>query len=317
VARKAATYTPELAPPPLEAKIARLAERQHGVVGLDQLRELGISASGVRSRVAAGRLHRVHSGVYAVGHSLLSRRAHWTAAVLACGPGAVLSHRDAADLIGLRPCSRRRIDVTVRGRARRRRAGIDVHTSRHLDPADVTTVDGIPCTTVARTLVDLAEVLSRREVERAVERAEILRQFDLSALNAIRGRTPTRRGASMIASILREYTAEAPTKNELEKRFLSLCDDVGVPRPQVNVWVELPGGGVEVDFLWEREGLIVETDGWETHGTKVAFERDRERDIRLRLAEWNPVRITWRRIENARDAVGHEVRALLAQGRHR
>jgi hypothetical protein len=239
------------------------------------------------------------------------------AAVLACGPGAVLSHRDAADLLGLRPSARARIDVTVAGRGGRRRPGIDVHRPRHIDAADVTVVDGIPCTTVARTLVDLAEVVSRREVERACERAEILRLFDLGAINAVCGRTPTRRGAAVIGSILGDYTAQVPTKSELEARFLAICDDAGVPRPRVNVWVDLPRGGVEVDFLWEAERLIVETDGWETHGTKVAFERDRERDIRLRLAEWNPVRITWRRIENAREAVTREVRALLAQGRPR
>ena len=239
------------------------------------------------------------------------------AAVLACGPGAMLSHRSAAEQWGLLRSSRPRIDVTVvRGKGGHR-PGIEVHRVRQLDPADVTTVDGIPCTTVARTLLDLAEVVNRRRLEQAIERAEILRLFDLGAINAVCGRTPTRRGAAVIGSILGDYTAQAPTKSELEARFLAICDDAGVPRPRVNVWVDLPRGGVEVDFLWEAERLIVETDGWETHGTKVAFERDRERDIRLRLAEWNPVRITWRRIENAREAVTREVRALLAQGRPR
>jgi hypothetical protein len=293
--------------------VAELATRQHGVVALWQLRPLGLSATAVRSRVAAGRLHPVHRGVYAVGHPVLAGEGHSMAAVLACGPGAVLSHRSAAEHWGLLRSSRRRVDVTVlRGRGGHR-PGIDVHRVRRLDPADVTTVDGIPCTTVARTLLDFAEVVNQRRVEQAVERAEILRLFDLGAIDAVCGRTPSRRGATVIASILRDYTAEAPTKNELEKRFLAICDDAGVPRPQVNVWVDLPGGGVEVDFLWEEERLIVETDGWETHGTSAAFERDRERDIRLRLAGWNPVRITWRRIENARGAVGREVRALLAQ----
>jgi hypothetical protein len=256
----------------------------------------------------------MHTGVYAVGHTVLTRNGRWMAAVLACGPGAVLSHRDAAALHGLRPSSRARIDVTVRGRGGRKRRGIDAHRSRRLDAADVTTVDGIPCTTVARTLVDLAEVVSPRETERACERAEILRVFDLRAVDAICGRTPGRRGVPVLTAIVRGYRATSElTKSDLEQAFLTLCANAGIPPPQVNLWIDLEGGGVEVDFVWEAEGLIVEVDGYETHGTPTAFERDRSRDVDLHLAGWQVVRFTWRQVVGEPAAVARKVKRLLAQ----
>src|SRR5918995_5102756 len=141
-----------------QVALAQLAERQHGVVALPQLRELGLAPSAVRSRVTRGRLHRVHRGVYSVGHPVLSVRGRWMAAVLACGPGAALSHRSAAALWGIRPSARTAIDVTV-PRHLRGRAHIDVHHANTVAAGDLTTVDRIPCTTVARTLLDLAAVV--------------------------------------------------------------------------------------------------------------------------------------------------------------
>jgi len=167
--------------PPLERAIADLATRQHGVIALHQLRTLGLSASAARSRVAVGRLHRVHAGVFAAGHAPLTRNGHSIAAVLACGPGAALSHREAAALRELRSSNRTRIDVTSPGRRGRGCEEIEVHSAATLRPCDVEEVDGIPCTTVARTLLDLAEVTDRRQVERACDRAEVLEVLDLIA----------------------------------------------------------------------------------------------------------------------------------------
>jgi predicted transcriptional regulator of viral defense system len=148
--------------PPRDVTLARLAARQHGVVSLTQLQALGLSADAVRKRAASGRLHRVHRGVYAVGQPRLTRHGRWMAAVLACSPDARLSHRDAAFLWDLRADNRASIDVSVPRPSARPKRGIEVHTSISLTAADVTEHHGIPSTTVARTLLDLAEVLDRR-----------------------------------------------------------------------------------------------------------------------------------------------------------
>src|SRR5436190_12822187 len=147
--------------PSRDLLISELAMSQHGVVALYQLLGLGLSAAAVRQRVAAGRLHRVHAGVYAVGHARLSRDGHFMAATLACGRESALSHRSAAHKRSLRHSDRTKVDVITRCQAGRRREGIDAHTSRVLLPRDVSEVDGIPCTSVARTLLDLAAVLPR------------------------------------------------------------------------------------------------------------------------------------------------------------
>src|SRR4051794_23308870 len=248
--------------PPADAVLARLAARQHGVVGLRQLRHHGFTASGVRSRVARGRLHRVHRGVYAVGHPLLSTEGRWMAAVLACGPGALLSHGSAASLWGLRRSARARIDVISTGQRGAKRAAIDAHSGATLHPAEATVHDGIPCTTVARTLVDLADVLDRRGLERACEQAEMLRLFDADALADVLSRAGGRRGAARLSAIVAELRPGATlTRSELEERFLALCRSAGVTQPLVNVRVEVDGGTLEVDFLWRDERLVVETDG--------------------------------------------------------
>jgi predicted transcriptional regulator of viral defense system len=165
---------------PVDVEIAALAVRQHGVVGLSQLRELGLSARAVQRRATCGRLHRIRRGVYAVGHSKLTGYVHWMAAVLACGPKAVLSHRTAAGLWGLRPDNRRKSDTSSPSPSATPRQATEVHRSVTLSAADMATMDGIPCTTVAGTLVDLGDMDDRRGVERAVEQAEVLRLFDLS-----------------------------------------------------------------------------------------------------------------------------------------
>jgi len=215
-------------------------------------------------------------------------------------------------LLDLRRSSRSRIDVTVPRDSRRRRPGIDIHRPRALHADDVTVRDGIPCTSWARTVIDLAEVSWRSEVERAIERAEKLRIFDLRAVEACVSRAPSRRGARVVRSILVAYRAEtAFTRSELEKRVLSICRRAGLPRPMVNIWVEFDGTGGEIDFVWPDRRVAIEVDGWEGHGTHAAFERDRDRDRRLRLSGWTVVRFTWRQVLYEPAEVERTLRALL------
>jgi predicted transcriptional regulator of viral defense system len=174
----------------VDREIAALAERQHGVVALAQLMALGLGARAVRARVAAGRLHRIHRGVYAVGHALVTAKGRWMAGVLACGAGAALSHRSAAALLDVRPSTSILIEVVVPRRRSSAPRGIVARYRSALAPADVTVVDAIPCTSVACTLLDLAAVEPDRIVEKACDRAEQLQIFDLRALEDILARNP-------------------------------------------------------------------------------------------------------------------------------
>jgi hypothetical protein len=311
VPQVAAICSPELPGPPRDVGIGRLAERQHGVVSLAQLKSFGLSARAVRDRVASGRLTRIHRGVYAVGHGRLTMHGRWMAAVLAYGPRAVLSHRSAAALRGIRPDNRSRSDVTVPSPSARSRAGIDVHTSASLQPADLGVVDGVPCTSLARTLLDLADVVDARGVERAVDQAEVLRLFDRREVDDVLSRAAGRRGAGVLHSVLARYDGPSLTDKELEELVFRLCREAGIRKPEGNVWIMLEDGPVKADFLWRAERLIVETDGWASHGTRQAFERDRRRDRRLQLAGWQVARFTWRDIlENPSEVVTTLTRLL-------
>jgi very-short-patch-repair endonuclease len=279
------------------------------VVSLPQLQFFGLTPSAVRQRVAAGRLTRIHRGVYAVGHGRLTGHGRWMAAVLAYGDGAVLSHRSAAALHGIRPDNRATTDITLPSRSARPRPGIHVHKSSTLTAADVTTVDGIPCTSVARTILDLAEEVGERGVEKAIDQAVILKLFDLRAVEDVLGRAVGRSGPSVVRAVLAEYRGPTLTDKELEERFLALCRQASLPSPAVNEWIVLEDGtAYKADFLWRAERVIVETDGWGTHRTRRAFENDRKRDRRLRLTGWDVIRFTWRDVEREPD----EVRAFLA-----
>jgi very-short-patch-repair endonuclease len=291
-----------------ERAIQELAAAQHTVISLAQLQSLGLGASGVRRRAALGKLQRIHQGVYAVGLAKPTREARYMAAVLACGPGAALSHRSAADLLGLRQCNRRAIEVTAPGRTGKDRPGIEVHRPTGLDPRDITHVNGIPCTTVARTLLDLAETLDQTAMEKAIERAEQLRIFDLTAVVDVLNRTRNRRAATKLRAALTAYLPEpAFTRSELEKRFLALCRTAGLPKPQVNTFEN----GKEVDFTWPDRRLMVEVDSLRHHGTRAAFERDRRRDQELTLNGWRVLRFTWRQVVEEPDRVAATLASLL------
>lgn len=281
-----------------DAEIAGLAACQHGVVARRQLLELGLTPREIGHRIHCQRLHRVHHGIYAVGHPVLSLKGRWMAAVLASGPGAVLSHRSAAHLWELRPTSRPRIEVTG-PRAQRSRQGVELRHSR-LPDDDVTVHDQVPVTTPARTIQDLAAILSERDVERVLEQAEILRMW-------VRPR-PGRPGTPTLTRLL-EAGRHNPTRSELEEAFLAFVTRNGLPQPQRNVKVLTQDGWITVDAMWREQRLIVELDGYDTHGTRSAFERDRARDRALVAEGWRVIRLTWRQL--AEDRVARQIRQLL------
>jgi hypothetical protein len=254
----------------------------------------------------------MYQGVYAVGHALLSVDGHRLAAVLACGPDAVLSHRSAAAHWGIRPDSRGRIDVTAPGRRGRRPSGIDAHRASSLLPIDRTVVRGVPCTTLARTLLDVAGVITLRELRNAMTQAEVARIFDLTAIQEVIARSGRRRGVARLrlAIELHDPRDERP-RRELERRFLDLCRRAELPLPEVNAPLSPGAIPIEADFLWRDAGLIVETDGRATHGTAKAFEEDRRRDQRLKVAGWEVIRCTWRQVTGEPESLVLTIRTLL------
>ena len=292
-------------PPPVEAQIAALARAQHGVVGLRQLLALGLSRSAVAYRLRSGRLHRVMPGVLAVGHDLLTSKGRFMAAVLSCGEGSLLSHRSAACHRALLGGSFALVDVSC-PRQRRARAGLRVHRTRTLAPRDVTVHDGIPVTSVARTLLDLADVAPRRLVERAIHQAEILRVFDLRAVDDVLARANGRRGAAVLRAALAQEPAF--TRSELEEALLALVASAGLPRPRMNTLVE----GHEVDAYWPEHRLAVELDSRRYHHTTRNFESDRQRDVILLKAGVRTARITDKRLSTAPQAVANDLRELLS-----
>ena len=233
------------------------------------------------------------------------------AAALAMGPAAVLSHRSAAELWGIRPTARRRVDVTVRGRPPHR-PGIRVHHSL-LQPDEITTRDGIPVTTVPRTLLDLAAILNRRQLERALNEAEVLRLWDARSVADLLGRRPGARGAAAMRAVLaaREEGATV-TRSELEERFLALMDAAGLPKPAVNDLLKVGDRWIEADCVWREQRLVVELDGHAAHATRTAFDRDRARDRALQAAGWRVVRVTWRQLSEDPAAVVADLRVLAA-----
>lgn len=247
--------------------------------------------------------------MYAVGHTRLSLRGRWMAAVLAAGPGALLSHRAAAALWELRPPSSGAVDVVVPGRGRRRASGIRCHTSRAIHDADRALVDGIPVTAIERTVLDYAEVASAQRLRFALETAERLERIDGSKLDALRTRSRGRRGLKPLAAALDALRGPAPwTQSELELRFLELVRAASMPEPQTNVVI----AGVTVDFCWPANGLVVEVDGFRFHRTRASFESDRRRDARLQIAGCRVIRVTQQRIERARRSLLGDLRALLS-----
>lgn len=294
----------------IDRVIAELAGRQHGIVGRHQLLAAGVGRRAIGTRLERGSLHLVHRGVYAAGHAALRTEGRWMAAVLACGPEAALSHRSAAGLWRLLPRAPVPPEVT-RPTKFRGRPGLLVHCCR-LPSDEVTRVDGIPVTSVSRTLLDLAAVVPRRQLERALNEAEVRRLTGRLSLPDLLERYPGRRGTAVLRALLRDADAGLGiTRSKLEERFLALIDAHGLPRPRLNATLSVRGRFFEVDCLWAERGLVVELDGRAVHGTPQAFEADRERD-RLLLSEgWRGVRVTWRQMRDDAPAVVADLRRLL------
>jgi hypothetical protein len=274
---------------------------------------MGFEKGWIEHRLRTGRLHRVHAGVYAVGHSITDWRGPYMAAVLACGPSAVVSHRSAAAVHALRPDSRNVVNITVPGRSRHGIRGVNVHRVRSLHHDDRTAVDGIPVTSVARTIFDSAEVLNRRQLERMFEEAERRQLLDLCALEALCERSPGRRGLNPIHALLAEANEPPPTRSDFERDFLDVCKDAGLPLPIVNAVVL----GYEVDMFWPEQELIVELDSRAWHSSATAFEQDRIRDTELQLAGFLVIRVTYRRLSREPATVVRDVRRGLDRDRAR
>ncbi|HEX8053874.1 MAG TPA: hypothetical protein VF517_12845 [Thermoleophilaceae bacterium] len=290
------------------AALAARASRQYGILAIWQLSELGFTPDSVKRLVAARRLHRLYRGVYALGHRSLAPRGRVLAAVYAYGPDAVASHLAAAWVHDLRRSRGSVVHVTVVGKERRARAGTRLHAVRTLHTEDVTVVEGIPVTSVARTLTDLGASLSEKQLRRTFEEADRRGLLDASAVRKACERGRGRRGIGNARVALAEYRPDSPkTRSDLEIEFLEFCRANGIPEPSVNVWVE----GQEVDMAWLDRGVVVELDSYEYHGTRAAFERDRVRSAELEVARWRPIRVTSQRMQQA-TALRSHLLSLLA-----
>jgi very-short-patch-repair endonuclease len=296
-----------------DRRVGELAARQYGLVEWGQLEELGLGRGAIVARLRSGRLHRVYGGVYTVGHQVLSRQGRWMAAVLATGPAAVLSHCSAAALWMIRPNSRSVIDVTTPHKSRSW-DGIKRH-HKALPPDEVTVEEGIPVTSVPRTILDLAATEPLDVVENLIREMEFRQLWDRLSLPDLIERYPGRRGVRKVRAAL-ERLEEDPVgrkRSKLEERFAPFLRLYRLPLPRFNDWILLLNGKrYQVDCHWPDLRQIVELDGWQTHRTKSAFREDRARDRRLTAAGYTVTHITWNQLDDEPEAIAADLRALLA-----
>jgi hypothetical protein len=288
------------------AAIRALAERQHGVIAHRQLLDLELGKGLVLRRHEGGLLIPLHRGVYALGHRRLSQEGRWMAAVLACGPGAVLSHFSAGHLWGLGGSSGPVEVLRQAGGAAHR--GLRLHQTRRLEPYEVTLVRGIPATSIERTLLDLAGGMGAKRIERALVQADKTGRLSWPALAHILRRRRGRKGAGRLKRIAAEVDPRAvETLSVTEVDFLALWRETGLPLPAVNVLVE----GHLVDFLWPRQKVVVETDSWGFHGDRSSFERDHQTDVDLVAAGYDVHRTTYKMLERYPDLFLSNVRRAI------
>lgn len=288
-------------------RLASLAATQHGVVSRHQMRAIGLGEGAIAHAIRAGQLHRVFRGVYALGHPNVGEHGRLRAATLACGGRAVLSHRSAGALLRLLDEGPVVIDLIAPGEHGRAIDGVRFHRVRPPRREEVGTVDGIPCTSPARTLVDLAGVVGDWTLGSAFERAAQRRILDIAAIEA--AADPGRRGIKALMALIEKWRPAAPVakkgklKSPLEARVLPLLLQRGLPAPLLNAPVAIANGRIEVDFLWPQHHLVVEADSRDFHATHVAFERDRWRDRELMRAGYSVLRVTHRQAEREAEAV--------------
>lgn len=272
-----------------------------------QLLAIGITQRSIERRLGAGRLHRVHRGVYRVGHTADAPLARAAAAVLACGSDSVLSHRSAGAIWGILDRVPRDVDVTVVGRDCGRKPGIRHRRVARLEAIDVDVRSRLPITAPARTVLDLGSVLEWRAFRRAVNEALVGKLVRENDLRLVLGRYRGARGGPQLRRLLADGRGPSLTRSEAERRLLDLLAVHGMSVPETNVRL----GRYEVDFLWRAERMVVEVDGYAFHSTRRSFERDRLRDAELQAQGFAVVRVTWRQIvETPAAAVGRIVRVL-------
>lgn len=299
-------------------RLGAIAARQEGIVTTKQLRAAGLSDEMISRWARDGRLHPVFRTVYILGHPTLGPRARMRAAALAC-PGAVISHRSAAALLGLRAVAPAVVDLIPTEQRGRQIDGIKAHRVPYPGPAEVRRAKGIPCTTVARTVVDLAGTHGIEKLRETVEMAATRRVLDVAAVDAVLGNGPKRRGAPCLRSVIDEWRPVAETakhatvRSLFEAKLLPLVAAAGLPLPVVNAQVRTAERVLEVDLLWPTERFVVEADSRRHHAIEVAFERDRRRDRELLAAGYGVLRVSWREAEREPGAVLAVVRSELGR----
>lgn len=290
-------------------ELAELAGQQHGIVSIRQLEALGFTRDAVGYGVRSGRLHRLYTGVYAVGHTKFSPHGQCLAAVLASGPGTVLSHFSAAWLWGIVRSGPAPYEVTTPLPRRRKPPRIVVHRARHLLETDWVVEDGIPVTGVPRLLLDLAARVRPHTLRRYLERAEELGLLEPREIHELLDRTRGHHGHGPLRRAIAFYAPPPFTRSQLERRFLAAIEAAGLPRPSVNFNV----AGFELDMYWPDQRFAVELDSYGTHGTREAFGRDRLRQEDLLLEGVAVTRVTDERFYREADAVIARVGRLLGE----
>jgi hypothetical protein len=284
-----------------------LATQQFGVVTTRQLERLGYGRNSVAKAAKVGRLHRIHRGVYVVGYRRLSWHGRCLAAVLASSP-AVASHLTAGWLWGLLRSRPGTLHVTS-PKARRAKRSFVVHQA-DLPDVDRTVREGIPTTSLSRTILDLAVDRSIRDIRRQMQRGDDLKVFDLRDMRELLGRSNGHRGQARVEAALDGFRPDRVfTRSGLERRFLEVVREAGLPEPAMNLFV----AGYEIDAWWEAERFGVELDVYETHGLRLSFEEDRERDDELLLAGIETTRVTGPRLDREPGAVIDSLRRHLAR----
>lgn len=297
--------------------IARLAESQHGVVARWQLTALGLGEDAIDYRLAVGRLWIVMPRIYAVGQRCLPPLGRPMAAVLSAGSGAVLSHRSAASLWDIRASRVGPIQVTVSAKGRSTKLVRRHHVVLQSD--EVTIHEGIPVTTVPRTVLDLASTATIDEVEVAIRQIEFLRLHDKLSLLDLIERYPGRRGVARARVALARVEALpfGRVRSPLETKFLPFLRRYQLPRPRLNDWILVGEKRFQVDCRWVGTGQIVELDSWQAHGTRTAHREDRARDRVLRVAGYEVTRITWAQLDDEPEEIAADLRRLLGGDRPR
>jgi very-short-patch-repair endonuclease len=257
-----------------------------------QLLGAGISRHTIDRKARTGDLHRVHRGIYLVGHRAQAPMAKEWAALLVCGDGALISHCSAAYMWSILPQGPSEVDVTLVGRRCRPKGGVRVHVTARIDPRDLRHKDRIPLTAPARTVIDLAADRDDATLRRALGEARVLQLVSDRELRAALDRAGSRRGVGLMRALLDSEVEQGYARSEAERRMLELVRAAGLPQPLPNARLE----GYSVDLLWPAQRFVVEVDGYRYHGHRAAFERDRRKDARLLAAGYRVMRFTWRQL---------------------